>query len=283
MKKEWIVILVLVCLLPLACSPKIEQENHLHALAFDPLEPGALYVATHYFLEKHADRNKERIGIYGDDFMGFSIAKDGTFYSSGHSPSIPNVGIRNSIDKGGSWQSLGYEGLDFHDLAISYANSNVVYAWSTPPEKVLVVSKDAGEEWEEVKTYFQQVLLALAADHQQENTLYAGTLSGLFSSQDYGKTWEEAEELKKAAIFAIADDPATAGVMYISTHNRGILKTTDRGIAWQEMNLGLPAPTENPLLFLTVNPHNTTEVFGITKHSEIFKYTGEEWRKVELR
>lgn len=282
MEKKGIVVLVLAVILLISCSPRIEKENHLHALAFDPTDPGVIYVATHYFLEKYIDGNGEQIGIYGDDFMGFSIAKDGTFYSSGHSPAIPNVGIRKSTDKGKSWQILRYEGLDFHDLTVSYANPKVIYAWSTPPEDMLVVSKDGGQRWEEVDTDFQQNLFSLAADHQQENELYAGTLLGLFASEDYGKTWKEAKELKNTAIFSIADDPATAGVMYISTHNRGILRTNDGGNSWEEMDSGLPAPQENPLLFLTVNPHNTTEVFGFTKHSEIFKYDGEEWKKIEL-
>ncbi len=283
MKKLLIGIFILASFLLLSCSSRIENKNHIHALAFDPTETGVMYIATHYFLEKHADEKRERIGKYGDDFMGFSIAKDGTFYSSGHSPTIPNVGIRKSSDEGKSWQILRYEGLDFHDLAVSYANPEVVYAWSTPPANLLVLSKDSGQTWEEVETDFRQNLFVLAADHQQENKLYAGTLLGLFISEDYGKNWKEIEELQNTAIFALADDPVTAGIMYVSTHNRGILKTADDGNSWEEINQRWPAAEENPLLFLTVSPHQTTEVFGFTKHSEIFKYNGEEWKKVELR
>lgn len=268
----------------LSCSPpQQEPENHLHSLAFDPTEPGVLYLATHYYLEKYENGKREQIGIYGDDFMGFSIAKDGSFYSSGHSPVIPSVGIRKSTDGGKSWQIIRYEGLDFHDLAVSYANPKIMYAWSTPPENMLVRSKDAGKTWEEVDTDFRQSLFALAADHQQENKLYAGTLSGLFISEDYGKTWREKAELKNTAIFAIADDSKNAGVMYLSTHNRGILRTTDGGDSWREINRGLPAVEGNPLIFLTVNPYNAVEIFGFTKHSEIFKYDGTEWEEIELR
>lgn len=277
------VILILATFFLLACSPvRVEKENHIHALAFDPTQPEVMYVATHYFLEKYTSGNKEQLGQYGDDFMGFSIAKDGIFYSSGHSPSVPNVGIRKSTDKGKNWQILKYQGLDFHDMTVSYANPNVIYAWSTPPENVQVVSKDAGEQWEEVGTDFQQVIFALAADHQQENKLYAGTLLGLFISEDYGKTWKETAQLRNTAIFAIADDPITAGITYISTHNQGILRTADGGNSWQKMNQGLPALGDNPLLFLMVNPANAVEVFGFTKHSEIFKYDGEKWKNIEL-
>ncbi len=265
-------------LLIVGCQPQIEEENHFHALAFDPTEAGGLYVATHHFLEKHQDQNIFKLG--SDDYMGFVIAKDGTFYSSGHSPQIPNVGIRKSMDKGKTWQTLAYEGLDFHDMAVSYANPDIIYAWSTPPEELLVVSKNGGQGWEEIDTDFQQDLYALATDHQQENKLYAGSLLGLFVSEDYGKTWKEMEKVQNTTVLAIADDPITEGTMYLSTFSRGILRTVDGGDTWGEINEGLPASKENPLLFLMANPHDTREVFGFTRHNEIFKYDGERWNKI---
>lgn len=58
-----------------------------------------------------------------------------------------------------------------------------------------------------------------------------------------------------------------------------LLSNTKRkslGNSWKEINQGLPPAEENPLLFLTINPHNTIEVWGVTKHSEIWKYDGKE-------
>jgi len=271
----------MVFLFMLGCQPKAEEENHFHALAFDPTEPGVLYLATHHFLERHQDQKVTQLG--NDDYMGFVVAKDGTFYSSGHSSQIPNVGIRKSTDKGESWQTLAYQGLDFHDMAVTYANPEIIYAWSTPPEKLLVISRNGGQDWNEIDTDLQQDLYALAADHQQENKLYAGSLLGLFVSEDYGKTWKEIENMRNTTILAIADDPITAGTIYLSTFSRGILQTIDGGNSWTEINAGLPASSENPLLFLMVNPQNTTEVVGFTRDSEIFKYNGKRWDTMEIK
>ncbi len=259
----------------LSCQPT--EENHLHTLAFDATEPGALYLGTHYFLEKYQDESIIKIGPYGEDYMGFVISKDGTFYSSGHSSRISNVGIRKSSDKGKSWETLAYEGLDFHDMAVSYANAKVIYAWSTPPEELLVASKDGGKTWNEINADFQSDLYSLAADHQQENILYAGTLLGLFVSQDYGQTWNQ--RLQNLTILAIADDPLNEETMYLSTFTRGVLRTIEGGVG-EEMNLGLPDSEQNPLLFLAVNPHNSTQLWGFTRDNEIFMFDGKQWNKI---
>ena len=112
----------------------VEDKNHIHALAFDLTQPGVMYVATHYYLEKIdlQTGRREQLGKYGDDYMGFVIAGDGMFYASGHSPQVANVGIRKSADKGKTWETLAYEGYDFHDMTVSSATDiQNVYAWST--------------------------------------------------------------------------------------------------------------------------------------------------------
>ena len=273
-----IILGIIVFLLILGCQPRVEEENHFHSLAFDQTTSGELYIATHHFLERHQDQEIIRLGR--DDYMGFVISKDGTFYSSGHSSRVPNVGIRKSMDKGKTWQTLAYEGFDFHDMTVTYANPDIIYAWSTPPEELLVVSKDAGQTWNEIETYFQQDLYSLAADHQQENKLYAGSLLGLFVSEDYGITWKERENVRNTTILSIADDPITTGTTYLSTFSRGILRTVDDGNTWEEINEGLPASKENPLLFLTVDP-TTGEVWGFTRYHEFFRYDGQ-WNKMKI-
>lgn len=276
-------IITLLSIALISCQPleKKENQNHIHSVAFDPTEEGVLYLGTHYFLEKYTGTQKEQIGRYGDDFMGFVIAQDGSFYSSGHSPTVRNVGIRKSTDKGQTWTTLAYEGLDFHDMASSYADPNVVYAWSTPPP-FLTISTDGGKTWNEKGNTLGKDLYALAADHQNAAILYAGTLFGLFISEDQGKMWQEVLPLVNYPILAVADDPKKEGVTYVSTYNNGILKTTDNGITWSEMNNGLPRGKENAVGILTVNPHNASEVWGATAHGQIYQYGGSLWEKTDI-
>ena len=281
LKETAIVIILVLSSLLLSCSSaKVEKENHIHALAFDPSEPGTFYAGTHYYLEKHTPSGPvEEVGPYGNDYMGFVISKDGTFYSSGHSLQIPNIGIRKSTDKGKTWEILAYEGLDFHDMAVSYADPNLIYAWSTPPENKLLVSKDAGKTWSDVSASFPAALYSLAADHQQPHRVYAGSLTGLSISDNFGRTWNKNNILANMTVLAIADDPAGEGKMYLSTYQRGILLTEDDGKNWQEMNGGLDFSKE-PLLILTIDP-NTKEVYGVTRDDSIYKYEGDSWTKMK--
>lgn len=278
------VIIVLCGMVLAACQPvqQKENQNHIHSLAVDPTEEGVLYLGTHYFLEKYDGLERERIGRYGDDFMGFVIAGDGSFYSSGHSPTVGNVGIRKSNDKGKTWTTLAYEGLDFHDMAVSYANPNVIYAWSTPPQVFLTISLDAGETWEVLGNTIGKDLYALAADHQNANVLYAGTLFGLFVSEDQGRTWKDVPTLTNNSVIAIADDPGTNGVMYVSTANQGVLKTIDNGTTWDTMNTGLPTGKPGTLAILTVNPSKPSELYGATSHGEVYRFEGSAWEKTEI-
>ena len=278
-----------------SCSPKlqgiVEENNHIHAIAFDPTELEVMYVATHHYLEKIdlESGDKERIGRYGDDFMGFVIASDGTFYSSGHSPDVANVGIRKSTDKGKTWQTLAYEGYDFHDMAVSPADTPIIYAWSTPPREFLTVSGDGGNNWNEVETKgLKGSILSLGTDHQRKDVLYAGTLYGLFFSDNEGKNWQEITALKNNPVIAIADDPVTEGIIYISTARQGVLKTKNSGKLWEELNQGSGGIQENLPISLTVNSHIPEEVYAITKHSKIYIFqegdeNGNGWKEFSLK
>lgn len=86
-----------------------KEEDHIHAIAFDPTDAATMYIATHHTLLKRSDSQNTQVGEYGNDLMGLVVAADGSFYTSGHSTSIPDVGIRKSVDKGKSWQTLAYE------------------------------------------------------------------------------------------------------------------------------------------------------------------------------
>lgn len=258
-----------------------EKNNHIHTIVFDPTEENTFYLATHYYLEKHFQGKKEQVGSYGDDLMGFVIASDGSFYASGHSPSVNNVGIRKSTDKGKTWQTLAYEGLDFHEISMSYATPLVIYAWSTPPREFLTISRDGGKTWQEVKTEgLKGTVFSLTADHQLPTRIYAGTLYGLFVSNNEGKNWQEVPALKNNPVIAIADAPTIEGTLYVATQ-QGVFVTKNEGIFWEKLNNGLEDITENILGGLAINPHSE-EIYGITKHSTIYRYEGELWKEQKI-
>lgn len=277
-----------------SCSPKtnsslVEEGNHIHSLAFDPTEGEIMYLATHYYLEKINLKTGEKQRFsQGQDYMGFVITSDGTFYASGHSPQVANVGIRKSTDKGKTWTTLAYEGVDFHDMAISYANPKVIYAWSTPPEEFLTVSMDGGEIWEKVLEMngLQGSIFALEADEQQPEKLYAGTLFGLFISEDGGKNWVGEDSLKSVPIVALVDDPLQEGKLTVATADK-ILQTVDGGKTWQGIT-GNFNQKEEMFVFLTTDLA-TEKAYGVTKHSKVYVFEKgnseeeKEWRDFSLK
>lgn len=253
------------------------EEEHIHAIAFDPTESGVYYFATHHVLIKHGKEVKE-VGEYGTDYMGFTIASDGTFYSSGHSREVEDLGFRKSVDKGLSWQTIAYEGEDFHDIVTPYADPNVIYAWDTPPHSFLTVSRDGGKTWSErnttgiVKSFF-----GLGVDHQEPGTAYAATLYGVYVSKDYGVTWEPIKSLENIPTVVVADDPKYPGVMYVSTSKQGLLKTEDNGLTWKDYNDGLPNASEDIVVLISINPVNSSDIFALLKHGDVYMYKGNKW------
>lgn len=257
------------------------SEEHLHALAFDRADPSAVYAGTHEGLERFAGSGHTRVGTDRADFMGFVIASDGTFYSSGHSRNVADVGVRKSTDKGETWTTLAFEGEDFHNIALSDADPNVIYVWSTPPTEFLAVSKDAGNSWSEVNvTNFSRSIFSLAADHQNPGRLYAATLSGLHISDDFGIVWQPIPSLAKTPVTVVADDPLLPGVMYVWAYRQGVMMSKDEGAQWVQINEGLPA--NDPIVFMRASPVNAGNVIGFTKTGIVYRFNGERWERTAI-
>lgn len=74
-------------------------------------------------------------------------------------------------------------------------------------------------------------------------------------------------------------DPITAGVMYATTSNRGIFKTTNGGAGWSAINTGLPSMIDQPGR-LHIDPSNNQVLYlSSTNDAGIFKSTngGASW------
>jgi photosystem II stability/assembly factor-like uncharacterized protein len=72
--------------------------------------------------------------------------------------------------------------------------------------------------------------------HEYNNTLYAGTGAGLFSSTDNGDSWNFVNIGFPASITAVAN---MGGRLFAGTGGKGIICSSDNGITWQPLNTGL--------------------------------------------
>jgi photosystem II stability/assembly factor-like uncharacterized protein len=74
------------------------------------------------------------------------------------------------------------------------------------------------------------------------HALWLGAHTGLYRSEDGGRTWAKATLPAQGHgpdVMAIAAHPTDANVVYVGTHEAGVLKTTDGGSTWSVVNTGL--------------------------------------------
>ncbi|MFI8324445.1 F510_1955 family glycosylhydrolase [Streptomyces sp. NPDC085529] len=159
--------------------------SHIHGLA---LHEGTLYVATHEGIHSPGPGGAPvLVGDRRDDFMGFTVAPDGTFLASGHpapgSGGPSDLGLIASADSGRTWteQSLGGE-VDFH--ALDTAPGGPVYGYDSTNGR-LRVTRDR-KTWEDRA---ELRALDIAVSPTAPDTVLATTGSGVARSTDGGRTF----------------------------------------------------------------------------------------------
>lgn len=180
-----------------ACSPSTDSDHsggskgaasaltHIHGLG---LHKETLYVATHEGIySPGAGGAPVLVGERRDDFMGFTVAADGTFLASGHpapgggGPS--DLGLVASDDAGLTWKerSLGGE-VDFH--ALDVVPGGTVYGYDSTGGRLRVTRDQvAWEDRAELRA------LDIAVAPADPEVVVATTESGVARSADGGRTF----------------------------------------------------------------------------------------------
>lgn len=118
--------------------------------------------------------------------------------------------------------------------------------------------------WHDVNSSLHdQVITALAYD-RLSRTFYAGTIKeGLFKtslspnslSVQPPLNWKSVGgPFQKQWVHLIVLDPSNSSVIYAGIMNQGLLKSTDHGATWTEINTGLPTKEVESLAIDTENP-----------------------------
>lgn len=258
-----------------------QSISHGHGLAVDVKDPSKVYIATHYGLLLLQNENElYRVGKSRDDYMGFSAhpTEANVFFSSGHPSVGGNMGFQKSEDGGITWKKVsnGANGpVDFHTMAVSPVNSNLVYGWY---QGNLQRSIDQGKTWEIVNREVLSVYLA--ADTKDENIVYAATPrgQGVMVSRDKGTTWTSlSKELEGGAISVIAIHPQDSNILLTFSEKLGGLgKSIDGSVAWKKITEEFGGET---ILHIAFSRSEPNLVYALTHQNKLYKSTdaGDTW------
>ena len=268
-------------------SNKLTPEQsitHGHGLAVDVQDPIKLYIATHDgLLVLINDKDLYRVGENQDDLMGFSPdpVDPKVLFSSGHRSLGGNIGFQRSDDDGYTWNKVadGVDGpVDFHAMAISRVNPNLVYGWY---QGSLQRSTDRGATWEIVNSDLQTFYLA--ADSQDENVVYAATANGqgVLVSRDKGAIWTPlSPQLQGGFVSSVAVHPQDSKILLTFSEKLGGLgKSIDSGKTWKRVSEGFNSEIVLYIAFSTIDP---SIVYALTEGNALYKSTdaGESWVKI---
>lgn len=258
---------------------EIAEFPHIHGLAVDPADPDILWVGSHGMLVKVTGRKRwMRVGRAGYDLMGFTVnpTQPGVLLTSGHpgpNDRRPNpLGVEVSRDAGQSWTPLSMVGqTDFHAMAISPADPQVIYAWNVTGRVGFYRSRDGGLTWTFLNGRQLGQVYALAAMPTNVDTVLAGTASGLLRSVDAGLSWQPVSPaLSAATVTAVAIHRARPSVIYAyaPTPHLGLIRSLDGGQTWTP--LGFFVGDRDAVGYLALHPKDPESLYLATYDSHLF-------------
>ena len=116
-------------------------------------------------------------------------------------------------------------------------------------------------------------------------TLWLGAHTGLYRSQDGGLTWAKTSLPTQGPgpdVMAIAQHPGEADVLYVGTHEAGVLKTADGGRTWTAANSGLRGLDVHGL---AIDPNSPAKLHALVREAGAGLYRttdgGQKWVRVD--
>ena len=120
-------------------------------------------------------------------------------------------------------------------------------------------------------------------------------LISVYKSPDLGTTWEQLRVTslpgKKfvaptGQAYSLVFDLINPKIMFLGIKDKGIFKSTDGGLSWEQKNEGIPMDRNDVIFYrILINPNDSNQILaaGITKkYGKIIKSSdgGEHWREV---
>jgi len=143
----------------------------------------------------------------------------------------------------------------------------------------------AGENVWTTEGPWGRVVVTIAIDPLETDTLYVSTELGVFKSEDGAKSWLPAgsNQPMTDTLAPILIDPVCTSTIYGLEYSGALFKSTDGGLTWQAANDGLPVGPEQNILKVVADPVNPGTVYAVRDfyghNGEIYKSLdgGAEW------
>lgn len=116
--------------------------------------------------------------------------------------------------------------------------------------------------------------------------LWIGTHTGLYRSGNEGKVWEPVTiptDLAAMDFMSFVEDPNNPKILYVGTHNRGVLRTTDGGATWGSFSNGLGGMDVHAMAVDGYNPAQPKRLYAFAVDKGLYRILGDasEWKRVD--
>ncbi len=151
-------------------------------------------------------------------------------------------GAFSTTDLGASWHKLtGLTSVDIWTLATS--PNGALFVGGQPDYGGVCYSSDNGDNWTRIDSGFANPATGAIAINRSGH-IFASTIEGSYRSTDSGKTWMSIDSgleyffnTRLYSLNQFAINPA--GWIFAGTSEGGILRSTNEGISWESMSIGM--------------------------------------------
>jgi len=143
-------------------------------------------------------------------------------------------------------------------------------------------STDQGDNWTKISSWDGNTIRSLAIAPSDNNVLFAATYSILYRSTDGGSHWDDITgslPVDRASITYIAvknDDPNTVWISMSGFNEFGVYETSNGGITWDNVSIGLPELPVNCLVQNILNT-DTAEIYAGTDVGVYVRQNNSRW------
>ena len=183
-----------------------------------------------------------------------------------------NSQVVHSVDGGVSWSTAAPEFLSAspQNVDVDPANADVAYA-STYSGLWKTINR--GLTWNRIGLSLPDRVEAIGIDPANTLIVYAigyatdGTLLGIFKSLDGGVNWAPTGATRPGEILGFTFNPADTQTLYAYS-GFDVLKTTDGGANWTQLNFGPPAGTYTRAMAVLIDPVIPSTVFVVSSPNQ---------------